>query len=87
MRKYDLLNIASDLKRAAKWVAFNQVEKADLIRDIFRNLENDKLVKGVLSESMVNFGDDVFSDEAKRAWFADQSLMASIKLTNLAMQM
>ena len=87
MRKYELLNIASDLRRIARWVGENEVHKFNLVNRLYNEAKKDKLASQIMNDSRVVIKNDLFKDKESRIWFAEQSLMASLRLTNLAMEM
>jgi len=83
MTKTDYLNTASDLRRIANWMARGQKEKLPLIIKLWNNIQSQeeasKLVKSLIGEIKPQ---DALKDKKSRLFFAEQSLLSSIRLQN-----
>jgi hypothetical protein len=83
MTKTDYLNTASDLRRIANWMARGQKEKLPLIIRLWNNIQSQeealKLVKSLVGEIKPQ---DALKDKKLRLFFAEQSLLSSIRLQN-----
>jgi len=76
MTKADYLNIASDLRRAAKWLWKNQKEKFPFVRKIIDEASLNKEVKKIFKQ----FG--VVNNLTNKRFIAEQLLVSSIRLKN-----
>ncbi|OGM04189.1 hypothetical protein A3E15_02780 [Candidatus Woesebacteria bacterium RIFCSPHIGHO2_12_FULL_42_9] len=72
MTRIDRLNVASDLKRIAYWLAVGDRTKIHLIRKFW---END-----YLKVTTFNNPEKAFNNKHKRLALAEELLLASIKL-------
>ncbi len=83
MTKTDYLNTASDLRRIANWMARGQKEKLPLIIKLWDNIQSQKgslkIVKSLLGEVKP---EEAFKNKKLRLFFAEQSLLSSIRLQN-----
>lgn len=83
MTKTDYLNAASDLRRIANWMARGQKEKLPLIIKLWNNIKlqeaTSKLVRSLVGEIKPQ---NAFKDKKLRLFFAEQSLLSSIRLQN-----
>lgn len=78
MTKFEILNTASELRRAAKWLYRDQKEKLPLIKKIIREAKTSSETKKVLD----HFG--VTENFRNRIWLAEQLLVSSVRLQNIS---
>lgn len=77
MNKYQILNIASDLRRSANWLGRGQKEKRGSIMNIINEANNQKEVGEILKHFKVR-------KNLKSNLLAENLLTASIRLKNMA---
>ena len=84
MTKSEYLNIASDLRRSANWIARDQKEKLPLIKTVFKNAYKYQDVCAILKHFKVGQNpDSIFDNREKRIFAAEQLLISSLRLQNL----
>lgn len=81
MTNFQILNTASDLRRAANWLGRNQTEKIPLIMQSLKEAEKNHEIFSVLKHFNVS---RKLVDEDRR-FLADQLLAVSIRLQNNAL--
>ena len=85
MTKADYLYYASDLRRVANWVARGQKEKLRLIERIFVDAKKKSEVWKIIKSSKADIDPkEAFENKRKRIFFAEQALVSSLRLQNLA---
>lgn len=78
MTKFQILNTASELRRAANWLARDQKEKLPLIEKIIDHAEKNAEVKKTLDHF------EVKRDFNNKKLLGEQLLVSSIRLKNIA---
>lgn len=78
MTKFQILNMASELRRAANWLYRGQEEKLPLIEEIIDQGEKDIEVKKVLDHFKIK------KDFKNKKWLGEQLLVSSIRLKNIS---
>lgn len=85
MTKREYLDIASDLRRSANWLGRDQKEKMPLIKHILDSATREKDVSDILRHFQVDINvDEVFGDDKKRMFLAEQLLISSLRLQRLS---
>ncbi len=84
MSKKDYLNYASDLRRIADWIGRDKREKRDIIKKLVVSARKNDEVYQILSHFKADLNpEEVFNDEKKRLFFAEQILISSSRLEHL----
>ncbi len=83
MTRQDYLNAASDLRRIANWMARGQAEKIPLIKRLWKDANSQKGVSFILKHFVGKMKpQDAIRDKNSRLFFAEQTLLSSLRLQN-----